>query len=342
MAAYEYYRNSLPGWGTSQFQFGAPPVPTFQPQPSWTGLDFFNAHAYNPDPSLYQSVMGRLGSYSGIALDHRSAQQWHYMIYSGLTPLTQALPADVGGAAAYEIYRTWKYNASLYAPLSADRMMQREGLIGMSIAEATRLWQYTGRPMDVYGQRAACEAAAATAAHLADRFLSYAGTGGAAIFPPSAVPSPYAGVGGTPLPVTSSAYGTYPYAGSSSSAGYSPRLSSSQGAIAAPPGSTVVVTHPRHRSHSRHRHSGSHSDDGHHHHLRRRSSVEIIQTGGGGGGGRGRYGYVPYGAGYAAPGYATTGYAAPGYVAPGYVAPGYAPGYGGGYAPGYPSGCVLG
>ena len=28
--------------------------------------------------------MGRLGSYSGIALDHRSAQQWHYMIYSGL------------------------------------------------------------------------------------------------------------------------------------------------------------------------------------------------------------------------------------------------------------------
>ncbi len=68
-------------------------------------------------------------------------------------------------------------------------MMQREGLIGMAIAEgtldiitidiptpisylllaATRLWQYSGRSMDAYGQRAACEAAAATAAVLADR-----------------------------------------------------------------------------------------------------------------------------------------------------------------------------
>ena len=104
------------------------------------------------------------------------------------TPLTQVLPADIGGAAAYEIYRTWKHNSSLYAPLSADRMMQREGLIAMSIAEgtyaylstfaliwlnshtlATRLWQYAGRAMDTYGQRAASEAAAATAAHLADR-----------------------------------------------------------------------------------------------------------------------------------------------------------------------------
>ena len=310
--AYEYYRNSLPGWGTSQFQLGAPPMPAYQPQPTWTGLDFFNAHAYNPDPSLYQSVMGRLGSFSGIALDHRSAQYWHNMIYSGLTPLTQALPADVGGAAAYEVYRTWKYNTSLYAPLSADRMMQREGLIAMSIAEATRLWQYTGRPMDVYGQRAACEAAAATASHLADRFLTYAGTGGAAFFPPSPAFSPYGGVGtGTALgPV---AAGTYPYAGSAASAyagGYYPNLAA--GAVVAPAGSNVVVTRPRHRSHSRHRHSQS--DDGHHHHHhhpRRRTSVEVIQTGGGGGGRN----YVPY---------STGGYAAPGYA-------GYAPGYGGGY-----------
>lgn len=50
-------------------------------------------------------------------------------------PLTQVLPADLGAAAAYEVYRTWKHNSSLHAPLSADRMMQREGLIGMAIAE---------------------------------------------------------------------------------------------------------------------------------------------------------------------------------------------------------------
>ena len=56
--------------------------------------------------------------------------------------MTQMLPADVGAAAAYEVYRTWKYNSSLYAPLSADRMMQREGLIGMAMGEGMCLSTY--------------------------------------------------------------------------------------------------------------------------------------------------------------------------------------------------------
>ena len=45
------------------------------------------------------------------------------------------LPNDVGAAAAYEAYRTWKHNTFLYEPLSADRLQQREGLVGMAIAE---------------------------------------------------------------------------------------------------------------------------------------------------------------------------------------------------------------
>lgn len=165
---------------------------------------------------FYNNIMGRINSYSGLGVDHGTARHWHSLVYSGMvsvcsrrelrfwgflphtelltslhfqTPLTQLLPADVGAAAAYEVYRTWKHNSSLYSPLSADRMMQREGLIGMAIAEgeqrhlvhacvrvqvteewiATRLWQYAGRSMDTYGQRAACESAAATAAILADR-----------------------------------------------------------------------------------------------------------------------------------------------------------------------------
>ena len=139
---------------------------------------------------------------------------------------------------------------------------------------------------------------------------------------------PTAAPGSWHPPVT--VMGSYPYAGSAASyAGYSPSLRAGR-MVAAPAGSTVVVTHPRHRSHSRHRHEHSHSDDGHHHHHqpRRRTSVEVIQTGGG----SGRPNYVPYSTGgYAAPGYA--GYT-PGYggYAPGYG--GYAPGYGG-YAPGY-------
>ncbi|RDX41482.1 hypothetical protein OH76DRAFT_213875 [Lentinus brumalis] len=326
--AYDYYRSSAPGWGTSQFQFGPPPMPAFQPQPSWTGYDFYNAHASNPDPTLYNSVMGRIGSYSGLGVDHRTARYWHSVIYSGMQPLTQVLPADIGAAAAYEVYRTWKHNSSIYAPLSADRMMQREGLIGMAIAEATRLWQYSGRSMDAYGQRAACEAAAATAAVLADRFTSLVG-GGATAFPPSPVMSSY----GSYLPSTSMPVS---YAGSSPGylgggggyGGYSP----SAGSIAAPPGSTVVVTRPRHHSHERRGHSHSyerrgrsHSRDGHHHHHHHRGrSVEVIQTGGSG------YGYQPYsGGGYGA-GY-SGGYGAYG--------GGYAPyGYRGNYAP---SGCVI-
>ena len=50
-------------------------------------------------------------------------------------PLAQLLPNDLGAAAAYEAYRTWKHNSFLYEPLSADRVQQREGLVGMAIAE---------------------------------------------------------------------------------------------------------------------------------------------------------------------------------------------------------------
>lgn len=47
----------------------------------------------------------------------------------------QLLPDDIGAAAAYEAYRTWKHNSFLHEPLSADREQQREGLVGMAIAE---------------------------------------------------------------------------------------------------------------------------------------------------------------------------------------------------------------
>lgn len=98
--------------------------------------------------------MGGLGSLTGMGVDHYTARQRHRMVYGGIvsqtsssvllhyahttlvqTPMTQLLPADIGAAAAYEVYRTWKHNSSLYAPLSADRMLQREGLIGMAMAE---------------------------------------------------------------------------------------------------------------------------------------------------------------------------------------------------------------
>jgi hypothetical protein len=45
------------------------------------------------------------------------------------------LPEEIGHAAAYEAYRTWMHNSSIYEPLSGDAERQREGLIGLAIAE---------------------------------------------------------------------------------------------------------------------------------------------------------------------------------------------------------------
>lgn len=48
---------------------------------------------------------------------------------------TSMLPSEMGHAAAYEAYRTWIHNSSMYEPLSGDIDRQREGLIGLAVAE---------------------------------------------------------------------------------------------------------------------------------------------------------------------------------------------------------------
>ncbi|OSC99422.1 hypothetical protein PYCCODRAFT_1446853 [Trametes coccinea BRFM310] len=353
--AYQYYQTSLPGWGTSQFQFGTPWAPSFQPQPSWGGLDFYNAHAVSPDPSLYNSVMARAPEFGAMGIGHRHARHWHRLLYSGLTSLTQALPNDIGAAAAYEMYRAWKHNSFLYEPLSADRTQQREGLIGMAIAEATRLWQYSGRPMDTYGQRAACEAAAAVASVLADRLISYIGgyggglrAGGSPYMSGGALPYANSPIGGSPAmmgtPLASGSHylgsspGTLsamasPYAASAALPGtYSP-YGTGLGASntrTLPPGSTVVIERPRSRHsyrHGRHHHH-------HHHHRRRARSVDVVREGAGYGAyGAGGYEGMPYGGGYGGYDGYGGGYDGYGSAYSGYAGGGYAGGHGryGGY-----------
>jgi hypothetical protein len=44
-------------------------------------------------------------------------------------------PAEIGHAAAYEAYRTWIHNSSMYEPLSDDVERQREALTGLAVAE---------------------------------------------------------------------------------------------------------------------------------------------------------------------------------------------------------------
>ncbi|KAI0071789.1 hypothetical protein K474DRAFT_1701409 [Panus rudis PR-1116 ss-1] len=171
--AYEYYRTSYPGWGQQQLNFGAPPIPNIQPQPHWSGWDYYSAHGINPDPSLFYSIMDRIRGYGlNGGYDKRDARVFHHRIYSGLVPLTQTLPTDIGAAAAYEAYRMWKHHHQiLYAQIGGQREREREGLIGLAVAEATHLWQYSGRSMDTYGLRQALESAAMTAARIAYRVL---------------------------------------------------------------------------------------------------------------------------------------------------------------------------
>jgi hypothetical protein len=93
-------------------------------------------------------------------------------------------PNEIGHAAAYEAYRTWIHNSSMYEPLSGDIERQREALTGIAVAEgslfgsfisyfqiliidlASRLLQYSSRPMDNYARLAASEAAAHTASYI--------------------------------------------------------------------------------------------------------------------------------------------------------------------------------
>ena len=44
-------------------------------------------------------------------------------------------PHEIGHAAAYEAYRTWIHNSSIYEPLSGDIERQREALTGLAVAE---------------------------------------------------------------------------------------------------------------------------------------------------------------------------------------------------------------
>ncbi|GLB37264.1 hypothetical protein LshimejAT787_0403150 [Lyophyllum shimeji] len=168
--SYSYYQANSPGGGTSQYQFGPPPPPDFQPQPTWGGMDFYRAHALTPDPSLFDYAWSRVRDHSGLGagpigagVGMHEARHWHSRAYGGLGELSRMLPAEIGHAAAYEAYRTWIHNNSMYKPLGGDLHRQREGLIGLAVAEASRLLPYAGRPQENFARMAASEAAAATA-----------------------------------------------------------------------------------------------------------------------------------------------------------------------------------
>lgn len=169
MSSYDYYRTTYPGWGQSQLQFRGPPAPVFQPLPSWSGWDYYRAHAYNPDYNLYSDIVNRVraSGYTG-GFSVSEAKAWQRRVYSGIINLAEMLPGEIGAAAAYEAYRMWKHHREvLFDPLGGSMERERDALIGLAIGEASRLWAYSGRPMDTYGQRDCLESAASTTANIA-------------------------------------------------------------------------------------------------------------------------------------------------------------------------------
>lgn len=51
------------------------------------------------------------------------------------------MPHEIGAAAGYEAYRTWKYHGSLMQPLGGASEREREALVGMALAESKHAFQ---------------------------------------------------------------------------------------------------------------------------------------------------------------------------------------------------------
>ncbi|KAF9245051.1 hypothetical protein BU15DRAFT_71394 [Melanogaster broomeanus] len=175
---YNFYRTSLPGWGTNRF--GIPEPIQFQPQPYWRGVDFFRAHAAAADPTLFHQVYGTIsganGSLAPLGVGLNEARMWHQKAYGSIGMATTLSPQEIGHAAAYEAYLLWIYNNGLYEPLGGEMGREREALIGLAVAEATGLCS-VARPTAPYAQLSACETAAATASLLFQENLAFGGQG---------------------------------------------------------------------------------------------------------------------------------------------------------------------
>ncbi|KNZ78793.1 hypothetical protein J132_09931 [Termitomyces sp. J132] len=115
--------------------------------------------------SLFDDAWGRprdpvIGYSMGLGVGTHEARHWHYRAYD-LGELNCMSPAEVGHAAAYEAYRSWTTNPSMYE--YGDIYRQRERLIGLAVGEAARLLAYVGQQTYKDARLTASETAAATA-----------------------------------------------------------------------------------------------------------------------------------------------------------------------------------
>jgi len=94
------------------------------------------------------------------------ARNWHSMAYGGSNSIARMEAEEIGHAAAYEAYRIWMHNPHMYQSFLSGCEQQREALVGLAVAEAVRILEYSGHGMDMYGRELVTECAAATASRI--------------------------------------------------------------------------------------------------------------------------------------------------------------------------------
>ncbi|CAE6421042.1 unnamed protein product [Rhizoctonia solani] len=169
MAYYDYYRRRNPtSWGRSDYILDSPPAPGYQPQPQWRGSDYYRAHyGSHHDPSLFDSVLGRVRSHFRSPISRHDARSWHQRVYGGMVDVATLMPAEIGAAAGYEAWRFWEHHRGIYRqPLMDDHEREGEALIGLAVGEAEKLWDYTRRHHSGPEKREVLEVAAAVAMKL--------------------------------------------------------------------------------------------------------------------------------------------------------------------------------
>jgi len=166
--AYDYYRGYQPQyWGTPQYQLPAAPPVSYVPQAGWGGMDYYRAHTrwadVEEDDDIFSRIISGVRRWTGNAGSNaEEARESHQRVYAGWIDMRIASPEIIGAAAAYEALRFWETNASLRGPVLDDLEREEDAIMGLAVAEVSKLWGYTGRLWGERGRREAAEEAAAT------------------------------------------------------------------------------------------------------------------------------------------------------------------------------------
>ncbi|KZP00578.1 hypothetical protein CALVIDRAFT_533574 [Calocera viscosa TUFC12733] len=166
--AYDYYRGYQPQyWGTPQYQLPAAPTVGYAASAGWGPMDYYRAHTrwadVEEDDDFFERMIHGVRRWIGNAGSNaEEAREAHQRVYAGWIDMRIASPETIGAAAAYEALRFWESNQALRGPVVDDLEREEDAIMGLAVAEAGKLWGYTGRLFADRGRREAAEEAAAS------------------------------------------------------------------------------------------------------------------------------------------------------------------------------------